>query len=312
MAKESKKNQDVDQEIETDQEADDNFEIEIVDDTPKADRNRPRRATDEEPEIPEDDEIADYGEAVQKRIKKLRYEFHEERRQKEEAQRMREEAIAQAERERSEKERLRKIVNEGESVIYTQAEQRIGAEIAAAKKAYKEAYETGDADAMLEASEKLTKLNNEHYRVEDYKRRKPAAPPPERQQVLPPQPTQKAREWAEKNKWFHRDRQMTAFAYGVHEDLVLNHGVQPDTDEYYRQIDDNMRKRFPEHFEDGVEIDDGEDHPRKASVVAPSSRSVTKNRRKIRLTQTQVSLAKRLGLTNEQYAAQLAKESING
>ena len=97
---------------------------------------------------------------------------------------------------------------------------------------------------------------------------------------------------------------MTAFAFGVHQDLVQNKGIRPDTEEYYRHIDENMRKRFPENFDEAS----SEQPNRKATVVAPASRSSSQKPRKVRLTQTQVALAKRLGLTNEQYAAQLMKD----
>jgi len=303
--------EDDDQEVEVESSGDDDFELEIVDDTPEEDRGRARRAEGAEPEIPDDDEIENYSESVQKRIKKLKYEFHEERRAREEASRLSDEAIAQAQRATQEAERLRKMVNEGQTVLYSQAEGRVEAQLAAIKREYKEAYESGDSDKLLEAQEKLSTLQNEKYRLTQYKsqpqqQRQPQQQPAQQPQQRPqaPKPTASALEWAEKNTWFQKDPMMTSFVYGVHQDLVQNKGVQPDTDEYYRQIDKNMRKRFPENFEEVS----GDPSPRKATVVAPASRSSSKKPRKVRLTQTQVSLAKRLGLTNEQYAAQLMKE----
>jgi len=251
---------------------DSDFELEIVDDTPEEDRGRPRRPEGAEPEIPEDDEIANYSDSVQKRIKKLKFEFHEERRRAEEAQRLRDEAISYAERAAKEAERYRNMVSEGEGVLYQQAESRIDAQLAAAKQAYKEAYESGDSDKLLDASEKLTALQNEKYRVSTYKQQQAqrramaqrqaeyqAQQPQQPQQPQVPKPSPAAQEWAEKNPWFNSDKMMTAYAFGVHEDLVTN-GVQPDTEEYYRQIDENMRKRFPEKFE---AEENGETQPRK-------------------------------------------------
>lgn len=297
---------------------DNDFELEIVDDTPEEDRGRPRRPEGAEPEVPDDDEIENYSDTVQKRIKKLKYEFHEERRRAEEAKRLQDEAIAQAKRATEEAERLRKMVDEGSTLLYSQAEGRVDAMLAQAKRDYKEAYELGDSDKLLEAQEKLANLQNEKFRISQYKqqpRPQPQAAPQAQQPQQPqqpqaPKPSDRAVRWAQKNTWFQKDSRMTAYAFGVHEDLIRNQGVQPDSDEYYRQIDAEMRKMFPDNFE--AAPDAGDTPPRKATVVAPASRASAKKTRKVRLTQTQVALAKRLGLTNEQYAAQLMKEQGNG
>lgn len=294
-------NEEFENEIETPD--DDSLEVEIVDDTPEQDRGRPRRADDKEPEIPEDDELANYSENVQSRIKKLRFEYHEERRRKEEAERIREEAITRAKNLYEENQKLKETLTKGESMLIDQAKTRIDSEINQAKVAYRNAYESGDTDAILEAQEKLTALQTEKYKVSDYKpvEYKPE-PEPEffKQTPRVPEPDAKAKAWAERNTWFQQDPEMTAYAFGVHEKLVKN-GIDPTSDEYYAQIDENIRKRFPENF--------GDSHQRKPStVVAPAGRS-SKSPRKITLTQTQVALAKRLGLSPEQYAAQLLKES---
>ena len=161
---------------------DSEFEIEIEDDTPEEDRNRPARAEGSEPEIPEDDEIEQYSENVQSRIKKLRYEYHEERRAKEEAARVREEAIRYAETVHKENERLRKTLADGEQVLMQQAKGRLQAQIDQAKKTAKEAYDTGDSDAFLAAQEELSNLQNEKYRVDNYR----PAPQPQQAQYQPP------------------------------------------------------------------------------------------------------------------------------
>ena len=140
------------------QDDDDGFEIEVVDDTPEEDRDKPRRAEGAEPNVPDDDEVKSYSEGVQKRIKQLKFEYHEERRAKEEAARLQDEALRYAQQVKQENDRLLKQLQEGESVLVDQAKGRVTAELDKAKAAYKAAYETGDPDALLEAQEKLKLL----------------------------------------------------------------------------------------------------------------------------------------------------------
>jgi len=295
------------------------LEIDIVDDTPPEDRDRPKRKAEKEPEPEAEDEVSSYGENVQKRIKQIKYEYHEERRAKEEAQRIREEAVAYAQKVQEENNRLRKTLEEGESTLVEQAKGRVEAQINTAKAAYKEAYETGDPDKLIEAQEKLTQLQNEKFKVESYKpvKRQQETPVP---QAQPEQPAQqqkyeiddRTKQWASENEWFGQDEEMTGFAFGVHERLKKN-GIDPANpqrvEEYYSAVDEAMRKRFPDKF-DEVEVEEAP--PRQTgNVVAPANRSAKKPRR-VQLTSTQVSLAKRLGVTPEQYAAQLLKEASNG
>ena len=294
---------------------DSGFELEILDDTPEDDKGKPRRAEDAEPQIPEDDEIANYSENVQKRIKQLKYEFHEERRRKEEASRLQDEAVDYARKLTEENQKLRKTLHEGEGVLVEQAKTRVDAQLDQAKREYKEAYETGDPDKLVEANEKLSRLNNEKFRVESYKPKPEPEPTPIPLETMEskskvPEPDPRTKEWAEKNDWFQNDTMMTAYAYGVHEHIVTKEGADPiqRPDEYYRRIDEEMRKRFPDKFDE----QQSEEAPVRQSgpVVAPAQRSAKKPRR-VQLTSTQVSLAKRLGLTAEQYAAQLLKEASN-
>lgn len=288
---------------------DDGFEIEVVDDTPEPDKGKPRRAEDAEPQLPEDEEIQSYSEGVQKRIKQLKFEYHEERRRKEEAARLQEEALRYAQQVKSENERLRKTLEEGEGVLVNQAKGRVAAELDKAKSAYKAAYESGDSDALIEAQERLSALQAEKMRYESYRPqpRQAQTPAPEytRPQPQPPRPDAKAVAWAQKNTWFERDEEMTGYAYGLHEKLVKS-GVDPRSDEYYNQIDRAVRRVFPDKFDDG-QIEEVAPQRQAGNVVAPAARS-GKKPRKVQLTSTQVSLAKRLGLSNEQYAAQLMKE----
>ena len=110
-------------------ESNNELEVDVVDDTPEADKGKPRRAEDAEPQIPEDDEIANYSENVQKRIKQLKYEFHEERRRKEEASRLQEEAVNYARKVYEENQKLRKTLEEGEGVLVEQAKDRVAAQL---------------------------------------------------------------------------------------------------------------------------------------------------------------------------------------
>ena len=288
---------------------DDGFEIEVVDDTPEEDRGKSRRAENVEPKLPEDDEIASYTESVQKRIKQLKFEYHEERRAKEEAARLQEEALRYAQQIQQENERLRKTLEEGEGVLVNQAKGRVAAELDKAKAAYKAAYESGDPDALLDAQEKLTALQTEKMRYENYKpqpRQQQAQPQYQQPTPQPPKPDQRALDWAAKNTWFEKDPEMTGYAYGLHEKLVRS-GIDPRTEEYYNQIDNAVRRVFPDKFDDGPVIEESAPQRQAGNVVAPAARS-GKKPRKVQLTSTQVSLAKRLGLSNEQYAAQLMKD----
>ena len=288
---------------------DDGFEIEVVDDTPEEDKGKPRRAEGADPKVPDDDEIQSYSEGVQKRIKQLKFEYHEERRAKEEAARLQEEALKYAQQVQQENARLLKTLEEGEGVLVNQAKGRVSAELDKAKAAYKAAYETGDPDALIEAQEKLTMLQNEKIRYENYKPqpRQQQAPQPQYQQPTPQpnRPSDRALQWAQRNDWFEKDSEMTGYAYGLHEKLVKS-GVAPDTEEYYNQIDNAVRRVFPDRFDD-VSFEETAPQRQTGNVVAPAARS-GKKPRKVQLTSTQVSLAKRLGLSNEQYAAQLMKD----
>ena len=288
------------------------IEVDIVDDVPE--NEKPRRAEGAEPQVPDDNEIESYSEGVQKRIKQLKFEYHEEERRKKEAQRLQDEAINYAKTLQEENEKLRKTLEEGEGMLVSQAKTRVEAQIDQAKREYKEAYETGDPDAIIAAQEKLTSLNFEKNKVESYKVPKRTAPEPApvmKQEEAPQvkEPDERTKAWAKENPWFGEDSEMTGYAFGVHEKLVKQ-GLNPQTqaDQYYSAIDDSMRQRFPDKFD----VQEVEEAPvrQTGSVVAPAQRSAKKPR-KVQLTSTAVALAKRLGLTPEQYAAQLMKEQSN-
>lgn len=299
------------------------FELEIVDDTPEEDRGRPRRAKGTEPELPDDDEIAQYSEGVQKRIKQLKWEFHEERRAKEEAARLKDEAIRFAQQQSNELFTLRRVLSDGEKTLAENSKKGAEAQLAAAREKYRKAYDEGDGEAAADAMSEIAAVTAElrqwsNYRPQ-YQPVEAASPQPHfrnqvqnvqhqspQQQVLDP----KAVDWTKRNAWFGTDEPMTGYAMGLHEKLVKS-GVHPQSDEYYQHIDEEMRRRFPDSFEDGGGFSRQTSRRQQGTVVAPATRS-PKTPRKIQLTATQVALAKRLGLTPEQYAAELIKELQDG
>lgn len=300
--------------IEVDVEGDDELEIEVRDDTPEPDRGKPKAPeADVDTKGADDDDLEGYSESVKKRINKLKFDQHAERRAKEEAVRLREEAIAYAEKVRRENEELRKAYAAGESVLVDQTKARLESELAAARAAYKQAYESGDADAVLAAQERLIKLQNETDRVHSYRPRAPQAlaPAPQAQPAAPQiaKPDDRAMQWAEKNTWFMKDKAMTGFAMGVHEDLIAQ-GIDPKSDLYYSKIDDAVRRTFPDRFDDG-QIEEKAPRRQAGTVVAPAARS-TKAPRKIVLTSSEAALAKRLGVPLKVFAAQKLKDMQNG
>ena len=248
---------------------------------------------------------------MQKRIKKLKFEYHEERRRKEAADREREAAVQYAQQIKGENDRLRKNLNEGESVLITQAKARIASELVGAKAAYKAAYEAGDADAVINAQEKLMKLQNESSRVDNWtppKQQAQAAPVPQATHV--PEPDPRAKAWVEKNSWFNEDRGMQRYAMLVHEELVEN-GIDSGSNIYYNKIDAAIRQRYPDRFDDAP-IEVKQPHRQTGSVVAPGGRNTPVSRNKVVITSSEAAIAKRLGLSIQQYAAQKLKDINNG
>lgn len=292
-------------------------EIEIVDDTPEEDKGRPRRPEGKEPEIPEDDEIANYSEGVQKRIKKLRYEFHEERRAKEEAARQLNEATAFAKRLMDEKKRMEEALRKGEEILVENAKSRVESDLELARKKFKEAYDIGDADAIAAAQERLAELSVQKVSAVNYRpvyKQEEEVRQPQYEPVVRPPTDPKAVDWAKKNTWFGRDQLMTDYAKHVHDRIVVFDRVDPRSEEYWQTLDGEMRKRFPEMFDDPVDDGRSERQSRQqtSNVVAPASRSsAAKPRKQVKLTATEVALARRLGLTVEQYAAEKMR-SNNG
>ena len=278
------------------------FEVEVVDDTPKADRGR---KTSEPPEEVTDDELEDYSDKVRNRIKHFSKGYHDERRAKETALREREELERYAQQLVEENKGLKSSQSKNQTVLLDQAKRSATSELDSAKREYKEAYEAGDSDAVVEAQEKLTtakiktdRLNN--IQLPPLQEEEAAVQQVNTEQPAPVPVDERANEWAKSNTWFGSDDEMTSYVLGLHNKLVKS-GVDPQSDDYYETIDTRMHKIFPEYFGDVEETP-----KRQANVVAPATRSTSP--KKVVLTQTQVNLAKRLGVPIEDYAKQVAIE----
>jgi hypothetical protein len=280
-------------------------EIEVVDDTPPKDRNR---KPSDPPEDVTDDELEDYSEKVRKRLQHFSKGYHDERRAKETAFREKEEALRIAQQLVEENNKLKGTVGKNQEILLDQAKRATAAELEQAKFKYKQAYESGDSDAVLAAQEELTSVKIKADRLNNF--RIPVAQEPEtvvKQEQFTPAPSvdDKAVRWQQANSWFGSDDEMTSFALGLHQKLVKQ-GVDPRSDDYYEKINSRMRQVFPEEFSFD-EPEQVEEKPRKkANVVAPATRSTAP--KKIVLTQTQVAIAKRLGVPLELYAQKVAEE----
>jgi hypothetical protein len=285
---------------EVEQEEEKEIEVEVVDDTPKADRGR---KASKPPEDLTDDELEDYSDKVRKRIQHFSKGYHDERRAKEASQRERQEMEAFAKTLVDENNKLKGSVEKNQAALLEQAKKNSAIEVLAAKRAYKRAYEAGDADRLLDAQDKLTikadKLGD--FEPETLQQ---AEIPVQIPQEAPIQPDTKASDWASENSWFGSDDEMTAYAMGVHSKLVKQ-GVDTTSDDYYETINSRMRNTFPEEFGETEEL---EERPskRQSNVVAPATRSTAP--RKVRLTQTQVAIAKKLGVPLDLYAKKVAEE----
>ena len=285
-------------------------EIEVEDDTPEQDRGREPMPKEIVEEL-ENDELEEYSEKVKLRLKQMKKVWHDERREKERLMREQQEAISIAQRCRQEAEYLRHNLAQGEQTLVGSFKQSAEYELDAARRAYREAYESGDADKLVEAQEKLTAANYKMQQLNSYRPTLQVPEYPVQPQVQPvqaPQLDQKTITWQERNTWYGTDPEMTASALGLHQKLIQERGPQyAGSDEYWGVIDKTMRRRFPDYFGE-EEVANGKPASREskaAPVVAPASRS--RSPKKIVLKQSQLAIAKKLGLTPEQYARELMK-----
>lgn len=291
----------------------DGIEVVIEDDTPPEDRGR--KALPPEDKAPTEEELDTYSEDVQKRIRKEVHRTHDERRAKEAATRERDEAIAAARQLLEEKRQLEARTLRGEDALITQSKDKATLAMEKAQKDYEEAYNVGDAKAMAKANAAMAVIAVELKEAEGWARnaaqRKEIAgqqennvvqtQQPTRQAASEPQPEPEAVDWAAKNKWFGTDKRMTNLAYAIHDELI-EEGIDPgkDSEQYYKKLNTEIRKAFPNYEWPGA--------PKKPkSVVAGVSRSSKSAAVRVTLTQSQLSVARRLGLTPQQYAVQVAK-----
>jgi hypothetical protein len=286
-------------------------EIEIEDDTPEVDRGREPMPKELVEEL-EADELEDYSDKVKTRLKQMKKVWHDERREKEREMREKTEALSVAQRILEENRRLKSTIAQGEQSLVGSYKQTADFELSEARREYRDAVEAGDTERQLDAHEKLTSAQYKLRQLENYvpalqeEHNEVEIP---QQQVQTPQPDQKTMAWQERNTWYGTDPEMTASALGLHQRLINERGPQfAGTDEYWGVVDKTIRRRFSEYF--GDEMDTGDTRPaareqKASSVVAPASR--TRSPKKIVLKQSQLAIAKRLGLAAEQYARELVK-----
>jgi len=293
-------------------------ELKVEDDTPEADQNRSPMPK----EIVEDlekDELDSYSDGVKERFKQMKKVWHDERRAKESAQREQQQAVEMAKKAMEENKKLQEEAKKGREVYLNTAKKSVEYETEMAKRAYKDAYESGDTDSIVDAQTKLSDANFRRQQIENYQ-------PPRQEEknsvnststeAVKPQLDSKTMAWQERNTWYGSDEEMTAAALGFHQKLIRQKGdAYVGSDDYWSDVDNTMRRRFPEYFGEDNSTDGGgkpvraENKP--ATVVAPASRSTSSKR--IVLKQSQVALAKKLGLTPEQYAKELRRlENQNG
>ena len=293
--------------------------VEIVDDTPPEDRGRvplPKEVLDKAV----DDPLDEYSDKVQARIKQLRKGVHDERREKERASREREEALAFAQQIHQENQSLKQRMGQNTQAYVNEATRSASVEVEMAVEKMEQAYESGDAKRISKAQSDLIDAKS---KLREYQQFRPSLQEEETsvqqaqqaqqaRQVPRTQADPKAETWRQNNTWFGTDEEMTALALGLHEKLVKS-GVDPRSDDYYQKVDQTMKKRFPDYFGEIAPPEPEPERPvRKTNnVVAPATRSTAP--RQVRLTASQASIAKKLGLTPEAYAREMIKlENDNG
>jgi hypothetical protein len=252
------------------------------------------------PEADDDEELSSYSKGVQQRISKLTERYRKEQRDGQELTRLSQTLLA-------ENQQLKARVQALDTGYISEYGARLQTQEAAVKNAYRAAHEAGDTEAMLTAQEDLAKIVVERQRYATAKSRsdaqaeQAAAPRQQVQQQAAPQaptPDPKAQAWAEKNKWFGDDRVMTVAAFAINQELIDEQGFDPASNEYYNEIDRRIRAEFPHKFSaknpgGGSQV---------ASAVSSASRNTKQERRTVRLTPSQVAMAKRLNVPLDQYA----------
>jgi hypothetical protein len=294
----------------------DEFEIEIEDDTPEVDRGRqplPKNVVEEL----EKDEMEEYSDNVKTKLKQLKKVWNDERREKDQALREQQEAIDFAKRMLEENKSLKGRLSRGEQTFVNTYKTAAEMELDVAKRAYKDAYDMGDPERLVEAQQQL---NDAQYKLRRASEYVPALQQEEtvvqREPEVPaPRPDPRMMAWQERNQWFGKDPEMTSLALGLHQKLVSEYGqAYPSTDEYWQKVDQTMKRRFPEAFSDSQEETPSTNRQRTekaTTVVAPATRTTAS--RKVKLKQSTVNTIKKLGITPEAYIREMQKlEAKNG
>jgi len=249
------------------------------------------------------DEREEYSKDVQKRIDRMTYKIRE-------AERREKEALEFAKKIKKEKDDLQGKFDKLDDGYVNEFSTRVKSELESAKTALKTAVANGDVDAQVAANQNLARLAIEQERInatelqrkqyeETLKNTGQIGDQPVQNNVQPPKPDPKAEAWAERNEWFGKDEAMTYASFGIHKKLVEEEGFNPSSDEYYEEIDKRLRDEFPQKFNDGGEVQGGK---QPAQTVASANRTTSAGRKTVRLTPSQVAIAKKLGVPLEEYA----------
>lgn len=291
----------------------DDVTIEIEDDTPPEDRNVEPLPDDMKQELEAADEDDDYSQRVKKKFTQYKKAWHDERRAKEAAFREQQEALTMAQKILDENKRLKEVLQNGEKELISTYQSSAEMELAQATRNYKEAYDSGESDKLAEAQQEMMRAQIKLDKAKNFKPTVQFTENDVQIQVKQPQVAQqmdsKVAEWVSRNPWYvdPEKKVMSKYAVFVHEDLEERFGKGfVGTDEYFKRIDQEVQRRFPEEFASTqVNVEDKPVRTKPSTVVAPAKRST--GPKKIVLTKTQVALAKKFGLTPEQYAKEQLK-----
>ena len=275
-------------EVEVEEQKDNKAQVEEVKETKKEDKK---------------DEREEYSKDVQKRIDRMTYKIRE-------AERREKEALEFAKKVKKEKDELQGKFDKLDDGYVNEFSTRVKSELEKAKSDLKNAVAKGDVDAQVVANQNLARLAIEEERIkateaqrqayeESLKNTGQIGDQPVQNNVQPPKPDPKAEAWAERNEWFGKDEAMTYASFGIHKKLVEEEGFNPSSDEYYEEIDKRLREEFPQKFNDGGEVQGGK---QPAQTVASANRTTSAGRKTVRLTPSQVAIAKKLGVPLEEYA----------
>ena len=282
-------------------------EVEVIDDADKEETGSStenqiigdtQTTTENQEQMADDEDLSEYSDTVKKRISKLTNRFREEERQ-------RKAALDYAESVKKQNEDLQQRLEKLDTNYVGEFDTRVTAQSAAAKEEYKKALESGDAEALYNAQQNISRIAMEEANLkrikaerEEQAQIKEAAPTQQPQAQAQPKPDPRAERWAQDNTWFGQDQTMTYAAFGIHKTMIEQEGFDPNSEDYYTELDNRIRSEFAHKFSDNKKSN----APRVASAGNTASRSGTKGRRTVKLTPSQIAIAKRLGVPLEEYA----------